>query len=558
MSLRDSITINGSIGNRGKEMYIQKHYPNEYNLIIHFCEINNLVQISWLQKLYHYMYDIKGLPKCICGNNRRFRPKSENYKKYLMNNGYIFFYTEYCSNKCSTLNTATKRMATLKSNLLNNYNVTNVFQLNEVKEKSRETNLKKYGFEYASQSKSIKEKIKITNLDKYGVEHTLQLQDIKEKSKETNLKKYGFEYSSQNSDIKKKTKETNIEKYGVNSPSECEFFRKNEFKIAQDINYLYYKGDRISIFKCDCGCDGEHEFEIHKDIYYSRSKSNNPLCTICYPVNENVSIQEKTLLSYIKDELKLNIIENYRDQYEIDIYIPEFKIGIEFNGLFWHSFGKKKKSYHIDKSIYFGERDIRIIHIWEDDWIDKREIIKSQIRSILGMTKDRIFARNCVVKEIEDYKSFLDNNHIQGYVNSVLRFGLYYNSSLVSIMTFDHFEGRKKMNLDEWNLSRYCTIINTIVVGGASKMFSYFKTNYKPSRVISYADKDWSVGNLYTKIGFEKVYETKPDYKYIINNKRIHKSRFRTDKLLTEKNKTQEFLKIYDCGKIKFEVKFNL
>jgi hypothetical protein len=148
---------------------------------------------------------------------------------------------------------------------------------------------------------------------------------------------------------------------------------------------------------------------------------------------------------------------------------------------------------------------------------------------------------------------FLDKNHIQGKCNSVLKLGLYNNNELVSLMTFEQFEGRKKMKLGEWNLNRFCNKLNVNVVGGASKLLQYFIANYSPSRIISYADKDWSTGHLYENIGFAKLYETKPDYKYIVSNKRVHKSNFRKSKTgISEKS--LDLVKVYDCGKIKFEI----
>ncbi len=138
--------------------------------------------------------------------------------------------------------------------------------------------------------------------------------------------------------------------------------------------------------------------------------------------------------------------------------------------------------------------------------------------------------------------------------------GLFYNGELVSVMSFDKFEGRKKMDESEWNLNRFCNKLDHIVVGGASKLLSYFVNNWKPNRVISYADQDWSVGNMYIKLGFEIVSEGKPDYKYLINKKRIHKSKFRKSKLGLSESKEMEkrgVPKVWDCGKIKLEIKFN-
>jgi hypothetical protein len=130
--------------------------------------------------------------------------------------------------------------------------------------------------------------------------------------------------------------------------------------------------------------------------------------------------------------------------------------------------------------------------------------------------------------------------------------GLYYNGELVSLMTFDHFEGRKKMVDNEWNINRFCNKLDTIVVGGSSKLLNFFIKTYSPKRIISYADKDWSIGNLYETLGFKMVSETKPDYKYILDGRRIHKSRYRKSFTGISESDLNIF-KVFDCGKIKFE-----
>jgi hypothetical protein len=148
----------------------------------------------------------------------------------------------------------------------------------------------------------------------------------------------------------------------------------------------------------------------------------------------------------------------------------------------------------------------------------------------------------------------MDKNHIQGFVNSKIKLGLYFENNLVAMMTFDKFEGRKKMKDVDWNLNRFCNSINTTVVGGASKLLSYFIKKYKPNRIISYSDKDWSQGNLYQILNFKKIHETKPDYKYLVDSTRIHKSNFK--KSITGISESNLNLpKIWDCGKIKWEFK---
>jgi hypothetical protein len=440
-----------------------------------------------------------------------------------------------------------------KKTSLSNWNVDNPSKSDIIKNKKINTLLKNWGVENPLQSEEIREKIKNTNIERFGYEHPLQSEEIREKIKNTNLEKYGYEFHTMTEEWKLKIESINLEKYGSH-PSKNEFFRKENYKISNDNNYMRYIYNNISLFRCDCGKN--HEFEISTDNYFSRKKYNLPLCTVCNPIGDPQSIKEKELFEFIKLFYNSRIVQSYRDGLEIDIYLPELNLGFEFNGLYYHSDRYKDKWYHLNKTKYFKERGIRIIHIWEDDWDLRKDIIKSQIRNWIGLTENRIFARKCQVREIKDSKivtKFLNKNHIQGKVNSNLKLGLYYKEELVSLMTFDNYEGRNKMSESEWNINRYCNKLNLNVVGGASKLFKYFINNYKTKRVISYTDRDWSLGDLYEKLGFKRINESNPDYKYIFEGRRVHKSRFRKSLIRISESKLN-IPKIWDCGKIKYEV----
>lgn len=441
----------------------------------------------------------------------------------------------------------------IKNNSLNKWGVDHYSKTDEYKEKFKNTILNKYGVNNPFQSEEIKNKIKQENLEKYGVDNYSKTDECKEKVINTGLDKWGVGFYSKTDECKEKVKKRNLDKWGVDNYNKTNI-SKIGTKIGSDLDYIEYNGDLLHKFKCE----QDHFFDIKNDNYLKRKDNNIPLCTVCNPISDLKSIKEKELLKYIKSIYNDEIIDGYRDVYEIDIYLPELKIGFEFNGLYYHSDKFKEKNYHLDKTNYFKERGIQIIHIWEDDWILKNKIIKSQIKNWLGFSK-KIWARKCEIREIKNSKivtKFLDDNHIQGKVNSNLKLGLYYKNELVSIMTFNHFEGRKKMNYDEWNINRFCNKLDYNVIGGASKLISYFVKNKDVSRIISYADKDWSVGGLYYKLGFFKLYETKPDYKYIVNNKRTHKSNFK--KSITNISESKlNLLKVWNCGKIKFEKKYN-
>jgi hypothetical protein len=483
-----------------------KHYKDlGYDMTI--AEIE--VKIDHLPKTSRYRIDAK----CDYCDNIKHISYGDYYK--ITNGG-----DKYACSDCNRLK--------YKDNCIKKYGVDNTFQLESVKEKIKETNLSKYGLEYHTKSEEFKSKVKEIILNKYGVENVSQLEDVKNKVKKTNLVKFGAEYVFYSKE-----------------------FRGKYYKIDSDENQISYIGNGIHLFRCDKG----HNFEISNSNYYGRLRYSTPLCTICYPIGENRSIKEQNLFDYIKSIYIGNIIKGYKDTFEIDIYLPELKIGFEFNGLYWHSEKFVEKNYHFDKTNFFNNKGIKIIHIWEDDWDYRQNIIKSIIKNKINLTDYKIFARKCDIRDVnyEDCKLFLNKNHIQGVVNNSFGVGLYYNNELVSLMTFDHFEGRKKMINSWWNLNRFCNRLNTSVIGGASRLLKYFILKCNPDRIISYADRSWSNGGLYDKIGFNKLYYTAIDYKYLNRYERVHKSRYRKSKTNISESKI-DMLKIYDCGKIKYEM----
>lgn len=280
--------------------------------------------------------------------------------------------------------------------------------------------------------------------------------------------------------------------------------------------------------------------------------------------NCNSSTKEKEIADYIKNITNCDVHTNDRtvlDGRELDIYIPEKKIAIEFDGIFWHNENNKANNYHLDKTEECEKKGIRLIHIFEDEWVNKKDIWKSMLSNMLGVTPYRIYARNCVVREVEakECTSFLNSNHIQGWCPSQIKLGLFYNNELFSIMTFGksrHFIGNGKI---EYELLRFCNKTFTNIVGGASKLFKHFIKTYNPNSMVSYADRRWSQGKLYDILGFEFMHNSKPNYYYVIDGTRKNRFNYRK-KILVEKYdcppdmserdfcRQQKWYRIYDCG----------
>ena len=458
----------------------------------------------------------------------------------------------------------------IKETNLNKIGVENPSQSLDIKSKKRKTSLENWGVDHPLKSEEIKEKISKSNLEKGGVKWVLQSSEIKEKIKKSNLENWGFENPMMSSILKESIKVSNIKKWGVEWFYQTEEFKKKSNKvnlnrwgninfksssifhqstlIGSNKNYIKYLGNLNHLFKCDL----KHTFEIKTDNYFSRIYSNIPLCTICNPIGDLKSIKEKELFQFIQSIYDGEIIQSWRSGLEIDIYLPNLNLGFEFNGLYWHSDKFKDKGYHLNKTKHFEELCIRVIHIWEDDWNFRKSIIQSQMKNLIKKTQNRIFARKCEVIQLSTVSKFLNNNHIQGSDYSKVKLGLTFEGDLVSVMTFNKLEGRNSMGEGEWNLSRFCNKIDYNVIGGASKLVNYFIKNWIVKRIISYADRDWSKGNLYENLGFRKVNESLPDYKYIVDGIRVHKSRFKKSITGISESKL-EIPKVWDCGKLKFE-----
>ena len=279
--------------------------------------------------------------------------------------------------------------------------------------------------------------------------------------------------------------------------------------------------------------------------------------------NCNSSYKEKELFSFIKSMCN-DAINNDRktlDGYELDVLVPSKQIAFEFDGIFWHNENNKTNDYHLNKTIICNNKGVRLIHIFEDEWINKKNIWKSMITNILGFTKNKIYGRACTIDTVDSNTAvkFLNDNHLQGWCPSSIKLGLYNKGELVSLMTFGksrHFIGSGKY---EWELLRFCNKLDTTVIGGASKLFSYFIRNYKPTSIVSYSDRRWSEGDMYNKLGFTFSHYSKPNYFYVIDNVRKNRFNFRK-KILVEKYncplemserdfcKEKKWYRIYDCG----------
>ena len=330
-----------------------------------------------------------------------------------------------------------------------------------------------------------------------------------------------------------------------------------------DYSLVEYVGSNIPI-KIICP---EHGIFEQTPSNHIDKKQNCPKCVFKDVLPESEIREFLISLGLSVESGNKNILNGK----ELDILIPSHNVAIEYNGLYWHSEQYRSNDYHLNKTELCEKKGIQLIHIFEDEWINKKEIVKSRLKNILGVTDKTIYARKCIIKEVsvKEKTKFINDNHIQGSVGSKINLGLYYNDELVSVMTFGGLRGSlgSKSDKNTWELLRFCNKINVSVVGGASRLLKYFLKMYTPKELISYADRRWSMGNMYEKLGFKFIHDSKPNYWYIDRLNRLHRYNFRKDVLIREgfdKDKSEHEImlergiyRIYDCGNKKYKIVYN-
>lgn len=497
---------------------------------LHFLICSSPIGGTFKEKLYCYMKSIEVIPKCECGNSVQFISISKGWRKF-------------CSVKCQS-----NSQSTIKKRKL--------------------TNVQKWGFDNPMKSKEVKEILKSSVELKWGVDNISKLQSIKDKVRSTNLNKFQVEYHSQLEKSRENlSKKMKLKSHDLNSLKT----KKLELTISdkiKDFGFEFISIEETSIYNLK---HLDHQFQIHKNTLNDRIRNGNMICTICNKI-ESGSDSENQLFNFIRENYPGgSIIQNDRKMIgsEIDILIPDLNLGFEYNGLYWHSDIYKDKNYHLNKTEKCKSLGIKLVTIWEDDWKFKTDIVKWRILNLLGKSK-KIWARRCEIREISDLeaKIFFQENHIQGYCVSKFRFGLFYQEKLVSAMTFGNLRRSLGQNTSygDYELLRFCNLGGYSVVGGASKLFKGFLSKIVPSRIISYADRSWSNGELYQRLGFSLVKNTDPNYYWVVNDMRRNRFNFRKDRLVkegfdskkseSEIMKGQGYYKIWDSGSSKWEIIF--
>lgn len=503
-----------------KTDWLIKKQPELYNKILQETDfLPEATKIS--ERVYCILNEIKQIPKCYCGNDVKYRPSE---KRYLT----------YCSTKCS--------------NSQKNFTP---FSDPNIQNKIKQTNLEKYGVENVFSSKEIQDKIKQTNLEKYGTEHPMKSGKIKQKVLKTQIKKYGKLYVYTKEFLnKKKAYQENI------------FDENTKIKI-ENMEFLYkehYENDKtISQIARELGVSFTAVWErfqkFNIDARFDITGTNVE--------NEIDRFLKQNQLHFEKNTRKIIPPK------ELDFYLPDCNLAIEINGIYFHSTKfRNDKNYHLNKTSDCKNKGIKLLQFYDTEWIEKQKIIESMILYRCGIVQRYIMARKTVVKDVDKQmaKQFFENNHIQGHQNFTHCIGLFHDYELIACMSF--IKNRTNSQCD-WELLRFATLKHTHVMGGASKLFKYFCNNLKKESesIVSYADLRYSNGNLYERLGFEKIRQTKPSYQYLIGGKLFHRRSYQKkllerknliyDRTLTEEQNllNNKIYRVYNCGQLVFVYK---
>lgn len=383
--------------------------------------------------------------------------------------------------------------------------------------------------------------------------------------------------------------------------SPCTIICRKHGEIVDTANRLLSKRGKTACSKCNIEsriasqCDTKEIFElkaiaVHGDKYdysqfvYLGNKVKG--CIICklhgsFYMRPNdhlsgdgcpncktsgVSLAEKELFDFVAS-LGLPTYPNVvlRNGKHVDILLPNQNLAIEYNGLFYHSEKFLNRTYHADKLDYCNSIGLRLIQIFEDEWIFSKEIVKNRLRALLGVSK-KYHARECSLVKLSwtEAAKFLANHHVQGVgPKTSLCIGLKYKEVLVAVMTFCRPRFDKEIKDGVFELARFCSL--GTVVGGFSKLVKAFEQEVSPVSLVSYSDRRWSQGDVYSKNGFVHAGRSDPGFFWCKGQRRENRMNFQKHKLPSvfpgcDMTKTADvicrengWLKVFDCGTDRWE-----
>jgi hypothetical protein len=479
--------------------YLRKFMINKDYVNFVIDETNFLKDAVIKQRLWHLLNEIKDQVKCKsekCDNKVKWNIKNNSYRSF-------------CSSKCAHNDESVKKK--IENTCITKFGVKTNLITNDSKENYSKLMKQKYGVDNPFKSKIVQDSIKDYFQQNYGVSNPSKINSVKKKINDTHENKYKRKRQSQ-----------------LHYSDESYIIRSNKEKLVE----LY---------------DGTKSI---KDIAELLDVGHSQLCIQFknFGIEIHQSVGQLQVIDFIKSIYNGEILCNDRkvlEGKEIDILLPELNIGIEYDGIFWHSQNSSGKiNYHKEKDLLAKSKGIKLFHILDLEWNNKKELVKSRLQSLLG-ENNKIYGRHTFIKVLskKETKIFFDENHIQGNANYLFCAGLEYEGKIIAAMSF----GKSRYTSHEYELIRFCNIKGINVIGGASKLFKYSTEYLNCNNIISFCDLRWGTGNLYSKLGFNHIRDNNPSYSYTHNYK-TYESRIKY-----QKHKLEKLLPIFDPNLTEWE-----
>jgi hypothetical protein len=283
----------------------------------------------------------------------------------------------------------------------------------------------------------------------------------------------------------------------------------------------------------------------------------------CLTCDSTGSVAQNQISDWLKT-LVNNVDTNKRGiigGLELDIYVPSLNVAIEYNGLYWHSVLHKSAIYHDNKSSLCRDQNITLIHVFEDEWREKCDIIKSMVIHKLKLTPNKINARSCTIKLVskDERQKFFNENHVDGDTNAKYAYALIYNEKIVAVVSL-RTPFHKKHAQKSIEVARACCKLNTNVNGWLSKLTNHVQKQVKTfgfEKILTYVDTRHGSGNSWSSCGWSKISETPPRFWWTDCHDRFNRFKFKADKSrnMTEAQVAEEadVIKIWGCKNLVFE-----
>lgn len=494
---------------------------------------------STLMSMYPNTTDIMALGYLYFNNlseDVSFCNRSNKAKRLVsMSNGFLSFCGNQSTCICNKENSTNKReLKTAKDKEqiqekrkltnIKKYGVDNPSKLESIKDKAANTCYSRYGTKSPTQSKEIFDKVKQSMKNRWGVEYCQQHQLLKNKAEDTWIKERGVSRPAKDKTVIKKMKDTMIKKYGVDHNMKIESIAhaaRLARRAKQYSSIISVRSSAVPMFTIDEYSNGISGAEWDWQCNYCQSIFKQKIipgkdcrCEKCRPLSE--SFGESEIKKWLQEN-NIDFLQNTRKiikPYELDFYIPNLKIAIEFNGIWWHSDTiLNDKKYHFNKFKMAKDLGIKLIQIWEHDLINKKEIIFSRLQYNFNKSNLKIGARLTKIKELsfEETKLFFDTYHLQGYRPAKYNYGLFYKDELVAAISISKSRFNKKY---DYELIRYAVKTDISVSGGLTRLLSHAKNVLGHGTLVSYADLCWGYGYGYEASGFKFERYTNPSYFY--------------------------------------------